>query len=61
MEEKGNKPQLLGLLSVLEMYLKDDIRKMTEQGYKDRPGTALNIAKTHLGWCEQWQQKLKEQ
>lgn len=50
---------LLRLLSELECYLQDDIGQLMEEGYQDRPGSAINELHKLLDGCIQWQQKIR--
>ena len=59
MENRCNIP-LDRLLSELECYLQDDIGQLMEEGYKDRPGSAINELHKLLDGCIYWQEKLKK-
>lgn len=48
------------LLNELECYLQDEIGDLMEQGYQDRPGSAINKLHKLLDACIYWQGKLKE-
>lgn len=58
MENRCNIP-LDRLLNELECYLQDDIGQLMEEGYKDRPGSAINELHKLLDGCIYWQEKLK--
>lgn len=51
---------LIKLLNELECYLQDDIGQLMEEGYQDRPGSAINELHKLLDGCIQWQEKLKK-
>lgn len=51
---------LIRLLNELECYLQDDIAQLMEEGYNDRPGSAVNKLHKLLDECICWQQKLRE-
>ena len=48
------------LLNELECYLQDDIGQLMEEGYQDRPGSAINVLHELLDGCIYWQEKIEK-
>lgn len=48
------------LLNELECYLQDDIGQLVEEGYQDRPGSAINVLHELLDGCIYWQKKVEK-
>lgn len=48
------------LLDKLECYLQDDIGQLMEEGYQDRPGSAINSLHELLDSCIYWQKKISD-
>ena len=47
-------------MNELECYLQDDIGQLMEEGYQDRPGSAINVLHKLLDGCIYWQKKIEK-
>lgn len=48
------------LLDELECYLQDDIGQLMEEGYQERPESAIDCLNKLLDGCIYWQRKIEQ-